>query len=416
VDTALLNAPVVNAPPTAPADATSPRAADVELTVLMPCLDEAETIEVCVGKALAFLRRTGIAGEVVVADNGSTDGSQRLAEAAGARVVPVTRRGYGAALIAGIVAARGRYVIMGDADDSYDFGRLDAFVERLRKGDQLVMGNRFAGGIAPGAMPPLHRFLGNPVLSFIGRVLFRSGIGDFHCGLRGFDRRAIAGLGLVSPGMEFASEMVVKATLAGLRVGEVPTTLSCDGRSRPPHLRSWRDGWRHLRFLLLMSPRWLLLYPGLALLAVGLLAQAAILRGPIVVRGVGFDIHTMLYAAGASILGLQLVAFSVMSRSIGYVRGVLPMTPSLERFLRLFTLERGIVIGACTVLAGLALAVHSVDLWFGAQLAALDPAAMMRWAIPSVTLMIAGADIVFASFVVSFVEPLQPFSGPGARR
>jgi hypothetical protein len=416
VETALLNAPLVNAPPTAPADATSPRAADLELTVLMPCLDEAETIEACVGKALAFLRRTGIAGEVVVADNGSTDGSQRLAEAAGARVVPVTPRGYGAALVAGIVAARGRYVIMGDADDSYDFGRLDAFVDRLRKGDQLVMGNRFAGGIAPGAMPPLHRFLGNPVLSFIGRVLFRSGIGDFHCGLRGFDRRAIAGLGLVSPGMEFASEMVVKATLAGLRMGEVPTTLSRDGRSRPPHLRSWRDGWRHLRFLLLMSPRWLLLYPGLALLAAGLLAQAAILRGPIVVRGVGFDIHTMLYAAGASILGLQLVAFSVMSRSIGFVRGVLPMTPSLERFLRLFTLERGIVIGTCTALAGLALAVHSVDLWFGAQLAALDPAAMMRWAIPSVTLMIAGADIVFASFVVSFVEPLQPLSGAGAKR
>ncbi len=325
-------------------------------------------------------------------------------------------RGYGAALIAGIGAARGRYVIMGDADDSYDFSRLDAFVDRLRKGDQLVMGNRFAGGIAPGAMPPLHRFLGNPVLSFIGRVLFRSGIRDFHCGLRGFDRQAVAGLGLVSPGMEFASEMVVKATLAGLHIAEVPTTLSRDGRSRPPHLRSWRDGWRHLRFLLLMSPRWLLLYPGLALLVVGLLAQAAILRGPIVVRGVGFDIHTMLYAAGASILGLQLVAFSVMSRSIGYVRGVLPMTPSLQRFLRLFTLERGIVIGALTVLAGLVLAVHSVDLWFGAQLAALDPAAMMRWAIPSVTLMIAGADIVFASFVVSFVEPLRPLPGPGERR
>jgi hypothetical protein len=389
---------------------------DVELTVLMPCLNEAETVGTCVGKALAFMRRSGIGGEVVVADNGSTDGSQRLAEAAGARVVRVALRGYGAALIAGIGAARGRFVIMGDADDSYAFDRLDGFVERLRAGDQLVMGNRFAGGIAPGAMPPLHRFLGNPVLSFIGRVLFRSGIGDFHCGLRGFERRAVVGLGLVSTGMEFASEMVVKATLAGLRIAEVPTTLSPDGRSRPPHLRSWRDGWRHLRFLLMMSPRWLLLYPGLALLALGLLAQAAILRGPIVIRGVGFDIHTMLYAAGASILGLQLVAFSVVARSIGYVRGVLPMTRSLERFLRIFTLERGIGVGVGAVLAGVALAVHSVDLWFGARLAALDPAAMMRWAIPSVTLMIAGADVVFASFVVSFVEPLRPLPARGEGR
>ena len=389
---------------------------DVELTVLMPCLNEAETVGTCVGKALAFMRRSGIGGEVVVADNGSTDGSQRLAEAAGARVVRVALRGYGAALIAGIGAARGRYVIMGDADDSYSFDRLEDFVERLRAGDQLVMGNRFAGGIAPGAMPPLHRFLGNPVLSFIGRVLFRSGIGDFHCGLRGFERRAVVGLGLVSTGMEFASEMVVKATLAGLRIAEVPTTLSPDGRSRPPHLRSWRDGWRHLRFLLMMSPRWLLLYPGLALLALGLLAQAAILRGPIVIRGVGFDIHTMLYAAGASILGLQLVAFSVVARSIGYVRGVLPMTRSLERFLRIFTLERGIGVGVGAVLAGVALAVHSVDLWFGARLAALDPAAMMRWAIPSVTLMIAGADVVFASFVVSFVEPLRPLPPRGEGR
>jgi hypothetical protein len=383
--------------PAAGSGAPSARS-ELDLTVLMPCLNEAETVGVCVDKALAFLQRTGIAGEVVVADNGSTDGSQRLAEAAGARVVPVALRGYG------------------DADDSYDSGRLEAFVDRLRAGDQLVMGNRFAGGIAPGAMPPLHRFLGNPVLSFVGRMLFRSGIGDFHCGLRGFDRRAIVGLGLVSPGMEFASEMVVKATLAGLRVGEVPTMLSRDGRSRAPHLRSWRDGWRHLRFLLMMSPRWLLLYPGLTLLAMGLLAQVAILRGPIVVRGVGFDIHTMLYAAGASILGLQLVVFSVVARSIGYVRGVLPMTPSLERFLRIFTLERGIVVGVGAVLAGFALAVHSVDLWFGARLAALDPAAMMRWAIPSVTLMIAGADIVFASFVVSFVEPLRLLSARGGER
>jgi hypothetical protein len=269
------------------------------------------------------------------------------------------------------------------------------------------MGNRFAGGIAPGAMPSLHRFLGNPVLSFIGRVLFRSGIRDFHCGLRGFDRRAIAGLGLVSTGMEFASEMVVKATLAGLRVGEVPTTLSPDGRSRPPHLRSWRDGWRHLRFLLMMSPRWLLLYPGLALLFVGVATQFAILRGPVVIAGVGFDIHTMLYSAGASILGLQLVIFGVLARAVGCVKGVLPITPPVARLWRTLTLERGILVGGGILVLGFALAVYSVEFWLGTRLSALDPAQMMRYAIPSVGLMIAGAEIVFASFVLSFIEPAR---------
>jgi hypothetical protein len=269
------------------------------------------------------------------------------------------------------------------------------------------MGNRFAGGIAPGAMPPLHRYLGNPVLSFIGRLLFRSDIGDFHCGLRGFERNAIRGLALVSLGMEFASEMVVKAQLAGLRIAEVPTTLSPAGRSRPPHLRSWRDGWRHLRFLLMMSPRWLLLYPGLAMTLLGLSAQFAILSGPVVIRGVGFDIHTMLYAAGASILGLQLVVFALIARAIGSMKGVLPLTAPFARVLAIFTLERGIVTGLAIASGGLALAIVSIRVWFDAHLAALDPTEMMRYAIPSVTLMIAGAEIVFASFVLSFIEPLK---------
>lgn len=380
-----------------------------EVSIVMPCLNEAETVGTCVGKASAFLSRARIAGEIIVADNGSTDGSQRIAESKGARVVDVAARGYGSALKGGIAAARGRFVIMGDSDDSYDFSRLDAYVERLRQGDQLVMGNRFTGGIAPGAMPPLHRYLGNPVLSFIGRLFFRSRIGDFHCGLRGFERTAIGALGLVSPGMEFASEMVVKATLANLRISEVPTTLSPDGRSRPPHLRSWRDGWRHLRFLLMMSPRWLLLYPGVVMLVFGLSAQAAILRGPVVVAGVGFDIHTMLYAAGASILGLQLVVFALIARAIGCVKGVLPLTGTFRRLLAHFTLERGIVAGVAVGLLGLALAVHSIQVWFDAHLSAVDPAEMMRFAIPSVTLMIAGAEILFASFVLSFIEP---FGGP----
>jgi glycosyltransferase involved in cell wall biosynthesis len=383
----------------------------LELTILMPCLDEVETVGRCVAKACAFLDRANIAGEVVVADNGSTDGSQRAAANAGARVVQVSARGYGSALIGGIEAARGRFIVMGDSDDSYDFGALEAFVERLRQGDQLVMGNRFAGGIARGAMPALHRYLGNPVLSFIGRLLFRSRIGDFHCGLRGFERDAIRRLALASSGMEFASEMIVKAELAKLRISEVPTTLAPDGRSRPPHLRSFRDGWRHLRFLLMMSPRWLLLYPGLCLLFAGFVAQLAILRGPVVISGVGFDVHTMLYAAGASILGLQLVVFALLAAAIGSVKGVLPMTSTMRTWLGRFTLERGILTGLVIGLAGLGLAIHSVNLWFDAHLAALDPTAMMRYAIPSVTLMIAGAEVLFASFVLSFIEPLRPHRG-----
>ena len=381
--------------------------ADLELTVLMPCLNEAETVARCVAKAHSFLQHASVRGEIVVADNGSTDGSQRLARAAGARVVDVATKGYGAALLGGIATARGRYVIMGDADDSYDFANLEHFVKELRAGNDLVMGNRFAGGIASGAMPFLHRHLGNPILSFLGRLLFRSNIGDFHCGLRGFNRNAIRSLALVSPGMEFASEMVVKATLAGLRIAEVPTTLSPDGRSRPPHLKSWRDGWRHLRFLLMMSPRWLLFYPGVGLFVAGLVAQLAILHGPVVVGGVGFDIHTMLYAAGASILGLQLLIFSVLARAIGCVKGVLPMTPGIRVLWGKLTLERGICFGMVMGLCGLALAVRSIDLWVDAHLGALDPTGMMRFAIPSVTLMIGGAEIIFASFVLSFIEPAK---------
>lgn len=249
-------------------DGLSRSAPACELTILMPCLNEAETLARCITKARAFLIRSGIVGEVLIADNGSTDGSQQIAAVQGARVVAVKKKGYGSALLGGIHAARGRYVIMGDSDDSYDFSRLDGFVEKLRDGCQLVMGNRFLGGIEPGAMPALHRYLGNPVLSTIGRLFFRSPCGDFHCGLRGFDRDAVLALDLQSPGMEFASEMVVKATIRELRIAEVPTTLSPDGRSRPPHLKSWRDGWRHLRFLLLFSPRWLFLFPGAALFLV----------------------------------------------------------------------------------------------------------------------------------------------------
>jgi glycosyltransferase involved in cell wall biosynthesis len=376
----------------------------VELTILMPCLNEAETISTCVHKARDFLSRTGIDGEVVVADNGSTDRSPDLAREAGARVVPIVDKGYGNALLGGIGAARGRFVIMADADDSYDFSQLGAFVEGLRAGNRMVIGNRFRGGIRSGAMPLLHRYIGNPLLSFAGRLFFSSGIGDFHCGLRGIDRAAALQLGLNAPGMEFASEMVVKATLAGWRIAEVPTVLSPTGRSRAPHLRSWRDGWRHLRLLLMMSPRWLMLYPGVFLIAIGVTAELAILRGPLVVAGVGFDVHTMLYAAGAAILGVQLVLFSLLARTIGVLKHVLPMSPPLARFLRVFTLERGILLGLLLGLVGFGLAVYSVLTWAHARLAALDPATMMRVAIPSVTLMLAGAEIIFSSFLLEFID------------
>lgn len=376
----------------------------LELTILMPCLNEAETVATCVRKARGFLERTSISGEVVVADNGSSDGSQQLATEAGARVVPIARRGYGSALLGGIEAARGRFVIMADADDSYDFSQLDGFVDALRAGNTMVIGHRFRGGIRPGAMPLLHRYLGNPALSFVGRLFFASRIGDFHCGLRGVDRRALLELGLRAPGMEFASEMIVRATLAGWRIAEVPTVLSPDGRSRPPHLRSWRDGWRHLRFLLMMSPRWLMLYPGVFLLAAGTAAEVSILRGPVIIDGVGFDIHTMLYAAGATVLGVQLLLFSLVARTVGVLKQLLPMTPALERFLRVFTLERGILVGLTLGLCGFGLAVSSVVSWAHARLAALDPVTMMRVAIPSVTLMLAGAEIVFASFLLGFID------------
>lgn len=376
----------------------------MELTILMPCLNEAETVATCINKARSFLDRTGIEGEIVVADNGSSDGSPELARMAGAQVVHIAEKGYGNALIGGITAAHGQFVIMADADDSYDFSQLDAFVACLRAGHTMVIGDRYRGGIRPGAMPFLHRYLGNPLLSFAGRLFFSTGIGDFHCGLRGVDRAAAVQLGLHAPGMEFASEMIVKAKLAGWRIAEVPTVLSPTGRSRAPHLRSWHDGWRHLRLLLMMSPRWLMLYPGACMIGIGVAAELAILQGPIIIDGVGFDIHTMLYAAGAIILGIQLVLFSLLARTVGVLKKVLPMSLPLQRFLRIFTLERGILLGLALSLAGLGLAIYSVASWAQARLAALDPGTMMRVAIPSVTLMLAGAEIIFASFLLGFID------------
>jgi glycosyltransferase involved in cell wall biosynthesis len=375
-----------------------------ELTILMPCLNEAATVGGCVAKARAFLERAGIAGEVLVADNGSQDGSPEIAERAGARVVRVAERGYGAALAGGIRAARGRYVIMGDADDSYDFGRLEGFVEKLRAGYTLVMGNRFAGGIRAGAMPWLHRYLGNPVLSFIGRVLFRTPVRDFHCGLRGFDRAAVQALELRTRGMEFASELVVKAALARWRIAEVPTTLSPDGRGRPPHLRSWRDGWRHLSFLLLFSPRWLFLYPGIALLSAGVALTTALYFRPLEVFGAGLDIHSMLYASAAGLLGMQLCLFALFARLSAQNAGLLPRAPALVQLLKSVTLERGLLAGFVVALIGFVWSAAAFWQWRDTGFGALDPRVVMREAIPSAALMVAGVEAMLASFLMHLIN------------
>jgi glycosyltransferase involved in cell wall biosynthesis len=373
----------------------------LELSIVMPCLNEAETVGICIEKAFKFMDQAGNPGEVVIADNGSTDGSQDIAVRLGARVVPVAEKGYGAALQGGIAAARGRYVIMGDADDSYDFSALGPFVAKLREGYQLVMGNRFKGGIEPGAMPPLHRYLGNPVLSAVGRLFFRSDCGDFHCGLRGFDRKAILGLHLQTTGMEFASEMVVKATLLGLRVTEVPTTLSPDGRSRAPHLRSWRDGWRHLRFLLLFSPRWLFLYPGALLMLAGLALGAAVLPGARTVGGVTLDVHTLLYGSAAVVLGFQSVLFAVFTKVYVVGQGILPVDERLRRLFRVVTLEAGLVVGATLVLVGLAGSVYALGAWGSTSFGDLEPSRTLRTVIPSVLALILGFQIVLSSFFLS---------------
>lgn len=374
-----------------------------ELTILMPCLNEAETLAACIDQARGFLTRERISGEILIADNGSTDGSTGIAETHGARVVHVPVKGYGAALMGGIRASRSNFVIMGDSDCSYDFDHLEPFVERLRAGYDLVMGNRFLGGIHRGAMPFLHKYLGNPVLSFLGRLFFAVPVGDFHCGLRGVRRDRILALGLRARGMEYASEMVVRAALGGLAIAEVPTTLSADGRSRSPHLRTWRDGWRHLRFLLMLTPRWLFLYPGFLLFGIGAIALAAILSGPVAVGHVVLDIHTMLFAGGAMIVGLQMGLLSLFVKTAAAAHGLLPSGDNFRRFVAHFSLERGILIGALVAAAGLALAAYSLSLWMNAGFAAIDPRHVMRVAIPSLTLSIMGIDIIFSSFVLYFL-------------
>jgi glycosyltransferase involved in cell wall biosynthesis len=377
---------------------TNPAPNSCELTILMPCLNEAETLEVCVRKARQFLEAHRIEGEVLIADNGSTDGSQELARAAGARVVDIPVKGYGAALLGGIEAAAGRFIIMGDSDDSYDFSNLMAFVERLRAGFDLVMGNRFEGGIKPGAMPPLHRYFGNPVLTGIGRMLFKSPLRDFHCGLRGFSRAAVRGLDLRTTGMEFASEMIVKATLNGLKITEVPTTLAPDGRSRPPHLRSWRDGWRHLRFLLMLSPEWLFFYPGLLLAMIGFIVLVALSLGPIRIANVTFDINTLLLAGVAVIVGVQAVGLAVLAKQFCIANHLLPPSARFRSLADHLSLEFLLLVGTALTLAGIVGIAVAVLTWQEAGFGDLNAGSMMRLLVPSSTALCVGLQLAFTAF------------------
>ncbi len=369
----------------------------MELTILMPCLNEAETLAICISKATAYLERAGINGEVLIADNGSNDGSQEIARSLGARVLDVPSRGYGNALIAGIAAARGEFVIMGDADDSYDFSDLDAFVTALRNGSELVMGNRFKGGIAEGAMPPLHRYLGNPVLSFIGRLFFKSKIGDFHCGLRGFRRDAISDLQLESGGMEFASEMVVKSELAHLTIAEVPTTLRKDGRSRPPHLRTWTDGWRHLRFLLLYSPRWIFFYPGLVVIVLALIGGILIETDKLTLANARFGMDSLVVAAGLIIIGVQAVLFSILTHLYGEQAGFLPRNQKVHSLRSRISLESGVGIGAVLSLVGIVMLVIAFIVWQRSGFGSLNVVSQLHLVVPAVTLLVVGVQISLSS-------------------
>jgi glycosyltransferase involved in cell wall biosynthesis len=370
-----------------------------ELTILMPCLNEAETLEVCIVKAFDYIERSGIRGEVLISDNGSTDGSQAIAEQLGARVVHAPQKGYGGALITGIAEAKGQYIIMGDSDNSYDFSRLELFVDELRGGADLVMGNRFQGGIAKDAMPPLHRYFGNPVLSTIGRILYRTPIGDFHCGLRGFNRASVLGLKLNTLGMEFASEMVIKATLLGLKVSEVPTTLQPDGRSRPPHLRSWRDGWRHLKLLLTFAPYWLFYYPGFALAGVGAIAFTALMFGPLQIGGVNFDTASLVLATALIMVGYQMICFYGLARLFAVRFGLLPSSDEFEKFRSKISVDTACIFGGAFFLIGLVATFFAIFVWGRAGFGDMESHAIVRVAALAVVSFSLGIQTITAGFL-----------------
>jgi glycosyltransferase involved in cell wall biosynthesis len=392
-------------------DTVTPAHHNCELSIVMPCLNEAETLATCITKALTFMTDNNVSGEIIIADNGSTDGSQSIAKKLGAKIVSIPVKGYGSALQGGISHANGIYIIMADADDSYDMYTLMPILEQLRKGHELVMGNRFSGTIKPGAMPQLHRYLGNPLLSFIGRLFFQPGVRDFHCGLRGFSRESILRLNLCTLGMEFASEMVVKASLQKLSIAEVPITLYPDGRTRPPHLNSWRDGWRHLRFLLLFSPRWLFLYPGIFLIFVGTLGMILLSKGPLQLGTVSIGIHTLLLSGAAILSGTQSVSCAFLAKQFAINAGLLPRDKKMERLLRHISLELLILSGIIIIIVGFSCILYSVFLWSLVDFGDLVPEKMMRRLVPAVTMTMVGIQIVITAFFKSILalktKPVQ---------
>jgi len=374
-----------------------------EFSIVMPCLNESETLAICIEKANLFFETNAINGEVIIADNGSSDGSQEIAISYGAKVISIANKGYGNALKGGIENASGKYIIMGDADDSYDFSNLSPFIEKLREGADLVIGNRFKGGIKKGAMPFLHKYLGNPVLSFLGRLFFKSSIGDFHCGLRGFSKEAYLKMNLATSGMEFASEMIVKSHLLNLKIVEVPTILYKDGRSRKPHLNTWSDGWRHLRFLLLYSPKWLFLFPGIIMMAFGFVFSALLIISPIQISTVTFDVHTLLYATSILLIGFQFVVFYGFTKVFAVTQNLLPKSNRYNSLFKYINLEKGLILGFITTLIGVVLSIYGLSLWSKNNYGALEVRTTLRIIIPAVTTIIIGVQIILFSFFFSIL-------------
>lgn len=373
----------------------------IELSVVMPCLNEAETLEVCIKKAQSFLAQHSVSGEIIIADNGSTDGSQEIAKRLGAKLVNVKSKGYGNALKGGFDAASGKYIIMADADDSYDFESLLPFLEKLRNGYDLVMGNRFKGGIKKGAMPFLHKYLGNPVLSLLGRLFFKIKIGDFHCGLRGFSKEAYKQMNLQTSGMEFASEMIVKSKLNNLKITEVPTILHQDGRTRKPHLNTWKDGWRHLRFLLLYSPNWLFLYPAITLIIIGLVISTILVINPIIVNEIIFDIHTLMYSSSLVLIGFQFLVFYGLTKIFAVENGLLPKSNRYDKLFDYINLEKGLIVGILLLIVGFVLSFYGLTIWKDSDFGKLTPSNTLRIIIPAVFTILLGVQIILFSLFFS---------------
>lgn len=376
----------------------------MELTIIMPCLNEANTLPTCINSAKKFIIENNVNAEIIIADNGSSDGSQNLAMTSGAKVVEVKKRGYGAAIYYGTIEASGKYVIVGDSDASYDFYSLMPFLDKLRNGADLVIGNRFKGGIEPGAMPWKNRYIGNPILSAIGWIFFGAPVKDFHCGLRGYSVESFKKLNLKTSGMEFASEMIIKATLLNFKIEEVATTLKPDGRNRPPHLRPWRDGWRHLRFMLIFSPKWLFLYPGIILFLLGLVTSAVLTINPVRISGTNFDIHTLLYTSVFSLIGFQLILFSIFTRIFTYAEGITPLDNNIRYFEKESLLEIGLILGSLLIVLAVIGSFIALMQWKSFGFGELNPSSTLRLVIPSVLALALGIQIIFASFFIGVLQ------------